>query len=140
MLISDIATVGEIVRMQEITRMPGAPDVVEGVLNLRGKICPVVDLRKCFDVEISDSTDESRIVIVEIDGKDVGVIVDAVTEVLRIPGDRIEPVPGLIAAGSPGFLKGIGSLEKRLITLVHLETALRASGNAAPSHERAASA
>ena len=70
----------------------------------------MVDPRKCFDVEISDSTDESRIVIVEIDGKNVGVIVDAVTEVLRITGDRIESVPELIAIGSPGFLKGIGSL------------------------------
>ncbi len=94
MLTSDIATVREIIRMQEITRMPGAPGVVEGVLDLHGKICLVVDLWKCFDVEISDSTDESRIVIVEIDGKDVGVIVDAVTEVLRITSDRIEPVPG----------------------------------------------
>lgn len=75
----------------------------------------------------------------EIDGKNVGVIVDAVTEVLKIPGDRIEPVPELIAAGSP-FLKGIISLEKRLITLVLLETVLRAIGNVGPSHERAASA
>ena len=76
----------------------------------------------------------------EIDGKNVGGIVGAVTEVLKIPGDRIEPVPELIAAGSPGFLKGIVSLEKRLIALVHLETVLRAIGNVGPSHERAASA
>ena len=58
--------------------MPGSADVIEGVLNLHGRICSVVDLRKCFDVEISDSTDEGRIVIVGIDGKNVGVIVGAV--------------------------------------------------------------
>jgi purine-binding chemotaxis protein CheW len=120
----DIGTVREIIRTQEITHVPNAPEFVEGVINLRGKVCPVIDLRRRFEVALSDVTDESRIVVVEIDGEDVGVIVDGVTEVLRISGDCVKPASDIIAAEGAALVDGIANLEERLILLVDLETAL----------------
>ena len=80
----DIEAVREIIRMEEITQVPNAPEFVEGVINLRGMVCPVLDLRKRLGVDVSETTNESRIVVVEIDGEQVGLIVDEVTQVLRI--------------------------------------------------------
>lgn len=87
----DIGTVREIIRMQDVTSVPHRPDYVSGVINLRGRITPVVDLRKRFDLSDLEITRDSRIVVVDIDGDDIGMIVDAVTEVLRISTTQIEP-------------------------------------------------
>ena len=119
----DIGSVREILRMQQITHVPHAPEFVEGVINLRGKICPVVDLRKRFGVEVSELTDDSRIVLADVHGDYVGMIVDAVTEVLRINSDRVEPMPELVGAGDSGFIEGIANLDERLIIVVNLEAA-----------------
>ena len=81
----DISQVREIIRMQEITRVPRAPEFIEGVINLRGKVIPVVDLRARFSMPGTERTDEHRIVVVDVDGQDIGMVVDAVTEVSRIP-------------------------------------------------------
>jgi len=120
----DIQAVREIIRMQEITRVPNAPEQIEGVINLRGRICPIMDLRKRFDVAISEATAESRIVVVEIAGEDVGVIVDAVTEVLRVPGDRIQPPSSVVTTADTRVVEGIVNLGDRLIILVDLNTLL----------------
>lgn len=119
----DIGSVREILRMQQITRVPHSPEFVQGVINLRGKICPVVDLRMRFDVEVRELTDDSRIVLANVGGTDVGMIVDAVTEVLRINGDRVEPMPEVVGTGDSGFIEGIANLDERLIILVNLEAA-----------------
>jgi purine-binding chemotaxis protein CheW len=105
--------------------VPGTPHFIEGVINLRGKICPVVDLRKCLDVAVSGTTDDTRIVVVEVDGEDVGVMVDAVTEVLRISDDCVEPPAPIIATAESNLVEGIANVGDRLILLVSLETALR---------------
>ena len=81
----DISQVREIIRMQEITRVPRAPEFIEGVINLSGKVIPVVDLRTRFSMPGTERTDEHRIVVVDVDGQDIGMVVDAVTEVSRIP-------------------------------------------------------
>ena len=120
----DVGTVREIIRMAEITHVSNAPDFVEGVINLRGKVCPVIELRKRFDIEVSDATEESRIVVIEIDGEDVGVIVDAVTEVLRIGDDCVEPASEVIVAGDAGLVEEIVNLDDRLILLVDLKAVL----------------
>ncbi len=120
----EIQGVREIIRMQEITRVPNAPEFIEGVINLRGRICPVMDLRKRFDVTVADVTTESRIVVVEISGEDVGMIVDAVTEVLRISGDRVQPPSAVVTTADTRVVEGIVNLDDRLIILVDLDTLL----------------
>ncbi len=116
----DIGDVREIIRMQAITRVPGAPPFVEGVINLRGRVVPVVDLRKRLDLQVNDETKESRVVVVDIAGRDVGVIVDGVTEVLRIPLSSVEPPSSMITNADSDFLRGIARLEDKLIILLDL--------------------
>jgi len=120
----DIGTVREIIRMQDVTSVPHRPDYVSGVINLRGRITPVVDLRKRFDLAEQEITRDSRIVVVDIDGDDIGMIVDAVTEVLRISTTQIEPPPTMIAAGGSDYIVGIAKLEERLVLLLDLERVL----------------
>ena len=120
----DIGDVREIIRMQSITRIPGAPEFVEGVINLRGKVVPVLDLRKRLNRRINEQTKESRIVVVNIGSSDVGVIVDAVTEVLRIPVSAIEPPSSMITDAESDYLRGIAKLDTKLIILLDLNKAL----------------
>ena len=126
----EIQAVREIIRMQEITRVPNAPEFIEGVINLRGRICPVMDLRKRFGVSVTDATSESRTVVVEISGEDVGMIVDAVTEVLRVSGDRVQPPSPVVTTADTRVVEGIVNLDDRLIILVDLDTLLSAEDRA----------
>lgn len=119
----NVEEVQEIIRLPEITRVPQAPFFVEGVINLRGDILPVIDLRKRFDLEATKKTNATRIVVVNVDGKTTGIIVDSVSEVLRLPQDSIEPPPPIIAGIEAKYLRGIGKLDggKRLIILLNLK-------------------
>ena len=87
----DILKVQEINRMVEITKVPQAPSYCEGVINLRGKVIPVIDLRKKFEMEVREWDKDTRIIVCDVDGEQVGMIVDSVDEVLRIPSSTIEP-------------------------------------------------
>ncbi len=120
----DIGDVREIIRMQTVTRVPGAPQFVEGIINLRGQVIPVVDLRKRLELTVSEQTNESRIVWVTISGQDVGVMVDAVTEVLRIPLSSIEPPSAMVSSVDSNYLRGIAKLESRLIILLDMSKVL----------------
>lgn len=116
-----ILDVREIIRITTITPVPQAPDFVEGVINLRGQIIPIVDLRKRFGVDTQAATDETRIIVVELgNGMVIGLIVDAVREVERIPSDSIMPPPSLVA-GSIGseYIKGISNHDDKMI--VHID-------------------
>lgn len=113
-----IRKVREIIRMQEVTRVPHAPDFVEGVVNLRGQIVPIVDLRRRLGMSPKESDRDTRIVIVEFDGELVGFVVDSVTEVLRVPEDRIEPPPDMVA--EQDYIEGVGKLEDRLLIILDL--------------------
>ena len=116
----EISEVQEINRMIEITRIPRAPKFVEGVINLRGKVIPVIDLRKRFGMDKKEYDKNSRIIVVEIDEKMVGMIVDAVTEVLRITSDNIEPPPPIVAGIGSEYLRGVGKLNDRMLILLDL--------------------
>lgn len=123
----DIASVQEIVRMTTVTRVPRAPSFVEGVVNLRGKIVPVIDLRRRFGLASLEATKATRIIIVEVLGKTVGLIVDAVREVLRLGSEAIEPTPDLVTNRvDTAYFKGVGKLEDRLIILLDLNRLLTA--------------
>jgi purine-binding chemotaxis protein CheW len=124
----DISDVREIIRMQSITRVPGTADYMEGVLNLRGKIAPVVDLRKRLNLRVTEQTKESRIVVIDIDNKDVGVIVDGVTEVLRIPVSSVEPPAQMLQSGDSIHLKGIAKLQDKLVILLDMDSILNDCG------------
>ena len=120
----DIGLVREIIRPQAITHVPNMPGFVEGVINLRGKICPVIDLLKRLGVAVSEPTDESRIVIVDSSGEEAGVVVDAVIEVLSIADDRVEAASVAVTTRGASFVEGVANLESRLIILMNLETVL----------------
>ena len=124
----DISDVREIIRMQSITRVPGTADYMEGVLNLRGKIAPVVDLRKRLNLRVTEQTKESRIVVIDIDNKDVGVIVDGVNEVLRIPVSAVEPPAQMIQSGDSIHIKGIAKLQDKLVILLDMDSILNECG------------
>ncbi len=120
----NILNVQEINRITEITQVPNSPDFVEGVINLRGKVIPVINLRKKFHFEDRPTDDTSRIIIMEIQGITNGLIVDSVSEVLRIPADSVEPAPPMSAELQSQFIKGIAKLENRLIILIDLDNLL----------------
>ncbi len=120
----DIGAVREIIRMQDITRVPKTPDFVEGVINLRGKVIPVVDLRKRFVLSVGEQSKDNRILVVDIGGQDIGAVVDAVTEVLRILGDSVERPSSVIMTADSDYLMGIAKVEDRLIILLDLESVL----------------
>ena len=120
----DIGAVREIIRMQDITKVPRTPEFVEGIINLRGSVIPVLDLRKRFSLPVSEASKDNRIVVVDIGGQDIGVIVDAVTEVLRIAGDSVMPPSAVITTADSTYLLGIAKVESRLIILLDLERVL----------------
>jgi len=117
----DIAAVYEIIRHQPITAVPQAPAFVEGVINLRGRIIPVVDLRDRFGMAAGALTRASRIVVAEAAGTRVGLVVDGVSEVLMVPADAIEPTPEVAAGVDAAYLRGIAKLGERLIILLALD-------------------
>ncbi|MEL6498704.1 MAG: chemotaxis protein CheW [Planctomycetota bacterium] len=117
----DILAVQEINRMLELTRVPASPPAVEGVINLRGKIIPVLDLRKRFGMHATDKTDQMRIIVVEVHNRVIGFIVDRVHEVLRIGSSIVEPAPAMVCSIDSDFIAGVGKLEDRLLILLDLE-------------------
>jgi purine-binding chemotaxis protein CheW len=120
----EILKVQEINRMMEITRVPKAPDFVEGVINLRGRVIPVIDLRKRFGLESKVHDKDTRIIVIEINKMIVGFVVDAVSEVLRIPADTVEPPPPVVAGLDSEYISGVGKLEDRLLILLDLDRLL----------------
>jgi len=117
----DILLVHEINRMMELTRVPQSPPEVEGVINLRGKIIPVIDLRRRFGFEPTDRDEQSRIIVVEVRDRVIGFTVDRVHEVLRIDSKIVDPPPSMISTIDSDFIKGVGKLEDRLIILLEIE-------------------
>jgi purine-binding chemotaxis protein CheW len=115
-----IGSVREIVRVPEITSVPNAQDTIEGVINLRGKIIPVIDLRKRFGRSEIQPDKKSRILVVELDSKLVGLIVNSASEVLKIPPSEIESPGSVFADGESSYVTGVGKLKGRLIILLDI--------------------
>jgi purine-binding chemotaxis protein CheW len=126
----DILRVQEIIRMMDLTRVPNSPDFVEGVINLRGKVIPVIGLRKRLGLPAQEHDTKTRIVVVEVNGSVLGFIVDAVSEVLRITSDTIEPAPR-VAKVEREYIAGVGKLEDRLLLLLDLDRLMSASEQSA---------
>jgi purine-binding chemotaxis protein CheW len=120
-----IATVHEIVRVPAITAVPESPDCVEGVINLRGRIIPVIDLRKRFGEKVIASGKKNRILLAEVDTKMIGLIVDSASEVLKIPPSEVDPPPNVFEEGEVNYVTGVGKLLGRLIIMVDLTRILQ---------------
>ncbi len=117
----DILSVQEINRMMVLTRVPQSPPDVEGVINLRGRIIPVVDLRKRFGMTTAERNESNRIIVVEVFGRVIGFIVDRVHEVLRIDGGIVEPAPSMVCSIDSEFIAGVGKLQDRLLILLDIQ-------------------
>lgn len=116
----DISQIQEIIRMVEVTRVPRTPAFMEGVINLRGQLIPIVDLRVRFGMERVPHTKNTRIIVTDIGTKRVGIVVDAATEVLTIPLEAIEEPPEMMAGVGADYLQGVGKVGDRLIILLDL--------------------
>ncbi|MEW6488613.1 MAG: chemotaxis protein CheW [Thermodesulfobacteriota bacterium] len=123
----EILEVREINRMMEITRVPHAPDFVEGVINLRGQVIPVVDLRKRFGLPAVERDKSARIVVVELGDRVVGFLVDSVSEVLRVPRSLVEPPPPIVGGIDAAYIEAVVKLEDRLLILLDLRKLLSRS-------------
>jgi purine-binding chemotaxis protein CheW len=120
-----ITQVQEINRLSQITKVPRAARFVEGVVNLRGDVIPVIDLRKRFEIESKEYTEFTRIIVSDISNKKIGIIVDEVMEVLRIPGKLVEEAPDILNANqAQTFMNGIANLGNRMIMMLNLENIL----------------
>ncbi|NLY41770.1 MAG: purine-binding chemotaxis protein CheW [Desulfovibrionales bacterium] len=120
----EILKVQEIIRMLEITKVPKAPAFVEGVINLRGKVIPILDLRKRFGLSARNHDKNTRIIVIEINSMIVGFIVDSVSEVLRLPASTVEPPPPVVAGLDSDYISGVGKLEDRLLIMLDLNRLL----------------
>ena len=120
-----ISIVREIVRVPEITAVPNAPDYIEGVINLRGRIIPVVDLRKRFGEKSFEANKKNRIVVVELESRLVGLIVNSASEVLRISPSEIDEPHNVFREGELNYITGIGKLNGRLVILLDLNKVLQ---------------
>ena len=122
-----IGMVREIVRVPEITAVPNAADFIEGVINLRGKIVPVVDLRKRFKDAAPESGRKCRILVAEVDGQSVGLIVNSASEVLKLPPSEVEVPRNLFSEGELNYISGVGKMGGRLILILDLSKVLQRS-------------
>ncbi len=122
-----ILKVQEIIRITDITRVPSAPHFVEGVINLRGKVIPIIDIRKRFGLPCLDCDGSSRIIVVDSGNKVVGLIVDSVSEVLRLPRSTVEPPPSMTGGVESEYIEGIGKLGERFVALLDVDRILTGS-------------
>lgn len=122
----DILRVQEIIRVQQLTRVPNSPDFVEGVINLRGKVIPVIALRKRFGLKQAVNDKQTRIVVAEVQGTILGFMVDSVSEVLRIPAETVE-LPPRLGKVEREYVSGVGKLDGRLLILLDVDRLMSGS-------------
>ncbi len=120
----DVRLVQEIIRVAEITQIPRAPEFIKGVINLRGRIIPVVDLKRKLNLGDVEHTRQARIVVVKIKDRLLGLLVDGASQVLKVPVSTIEPAPEEVVEIDANYIRGVAKLEKRLIILVDLQKIL----------------
>lgn len=120
----EIGSVQEIIRAADITPVPGAPSHVRGVINLRGKIIPVADLRRRFGLPAIETADAQRIVVVELGEKRIGMLVDSVSQVIKVPAGVVEELPEEATTIDDNYIKGVGKLDNRLVIILDLNRSL----------------
>ncbi len=120
----DIMRAQEIIMPGQITRVPEVPDYICGLINLRGHVIPIVDLRRRFGLSAKPNDEHTRIIVVNVASKTIGIVVDAVTEVLRISAGQIEPPPSSVTGIDHDYIRGLVKLEEKLLILLNIERIL----------------
>ncbi|MDA3901247.1 MAG: chemotaxis protein CheW [Spirochaetes bacterium] len=120
----DILSVHEILRIPQITRLPNCPFFIKGVINLRGNVIPVVDVRVRFGFPAAKMTEMSRIIVIESETKQIGLLVDNVSSVIRIKDSNVDPPTVFIDGVSEEFIAGVGRLKDRLVVILNLHNVL----------------
>ncbi len=119
----DIMRVREIKKLPRVTRLPNAAEYIDGVINLRGEVLPVIDLRSRFGMQRREATEETRVIIVELDRGKVGLVVDGVTEVLRTETAALQDPPDLLSVDTR-FIEAVGNIDERLLLILRVDTLL----------------
>lgn len=120
----NILKIQEIIRMKQITKVPRSHDFCEGVINLRGNILPVLDLRRRFGIETVENSKKTRIMVVNVCGRTIGIIVDEVSEVLRLNETQIDEAPREVITVDTGYVEGVGKVADRLLIILNLDKLL----------------
>ncbi len=120
----ELLRVKEVIRIREITWLPKAPSFVKGIINLRGDVIPIIDLRDKFGLEAKENTAMTRVIVVEVEGRLMGMVVDSASQVVRIPADHIDPPPPVLGGLSQEFITGVGKLDDKLIILLNADAIL----------------
>lgn len=121
----DIMSVKEIIPYEDSTKIPNSPEFVEGVINYRGNVIPIINLNKRFKLKNQEITGETRIIVINIEDKEIGFVVDEASQTLRLEGDQIDPTPDIISDVDRRYIKGVGKVdEKRLLILLDLKKVL----------------
>lgn len=117
----DIMNVKEISEFKESVKVPNTPKFIDGIINLRGDITPIVNLKKRFDLENTEINSNTRIIVININNKQVGFVVDEASQVLRIGEENIEPAPDVVAGVDKKYIIGVGKLDEKIVLLLDLE-------------------
>ncbi|MGZ4113412.1 MAG: chemotaxis protein CheW [Tumebacillaceae bacterium] len=120
----EVSQVRSIERMQNITRVPRTPEFVKGVINLRGVVTPIIDLKTRFSLGSEEYSDATRIIIVAVEDMEVGLIVDAANDVIDIPMNSIEQPPAVVGGIKASYLRGVAKLQNRLLIMLNLDKVL----------------
>jgi len=122
----ELFRVKEVIRMRQITWLPKAPACVKGIINLRGDVVPIVDLRERFGLAAREQTAMTRVIVVEMEGTLVGIVVDFASQVVRIPADQFEPPPAIMGAGARDLVNAVAKMSDRLIIIIDVDRILSA--------------
>jgi len=120
----ELLKVEEVIRLGNITRLPRAPHFVKGVINLRGDVIPIIDLRDKFGLETLKYTDSTRAINMEISGQLVGIVVDSVNQVVQIPKDSIQPPPSVVSGLASEYIQGVSNFAEKLIIILRMDEIL----------------
>ena len=122
----ELLNVREVIRMRQVTWLPKAPPCVKGIINLRGEIIPIIDLRERFGLTKRDSTATTRVIVVDVQGRPVGMVVDSASQVVRVPLDQFDEPPPVMGEVASHFITSVGKLDERLVILLDVEKMLSA--------------
>jgi purine-binding chemotaxis protein CheW len=120
----ELLRVREVIRMRQVTWLPKAPTSVKGIINLRGEIIPIIDLRERFGLKKGDSTAMTRVIVVDVQGRPVGMVVDSASQVVRVPVDQFDEPPPVMGEAESHFITSVGKLNDRVVILLDVEKML----------------
>jgi purine-binding chemotaxis protein CheW len=120
----DLLRVKEVIRIRQVTWLPKAPACVKGIINLRGEVIPIVDLRERFGLAQQESTALTRVIVVEVEGRPVGMVVDSASQVVRVPADQFDDPPQVMGRGTQDFITAVGKVDDHLVIMIDVDRIL----------------